>query len=62
MLFLGNINNGDNMEEKMIEVVVKESNIDNIPQESSDEGKKLIQTIKEESNSSQKENSKKKKV
>lgn len=50
------------MEEKMIEVVVKESNIDNIPQESSDEGKKLIQTIKEESNSSQKENSKKKKV
>ncbi len=46
----------------MIEVVVKESNIDNIPQESSDEGKKLIQTIKEESNSSQKENSKKKKV
>ncbi|MCI8568397.1 MAG: hypothetical protein HFJ11_00260 [Bacilli bacterium] len=50
------------MEEKMIEVVVKESNIDNIPQESSDEGKKLIQTIKEESISSQKENSKKKKV
>lgn len=51
----GYIINGDNMEEKMIEVVVKESNIDNknIPLEDSDEGKKLVQTVREETINSQ---------
>lgn len=51
----GYIINGDIMEEKMIEVVVKESNIDNknIPLEDSDEGKKLVQTVREETINSQ---------
>lgn len=50
LLLFGYSNNGDFMEEKMIEVVIKEfdSERDSFPSSSSLEGEKLIQTVRKE--------------
>lgn len=49
-LLFGYSNNGDLMEDEMIEKVVKEfeSKKDDFPSKDSVEGKKLVQTIREE--------------
>lgn len=55
-LLFGYTNSGDLMEDKTIEVIVKETDSErnDFPNESSDEGKKMIQTVREETISSDK--------